>query len=65
MKTKAQKEALTYESGIASGKLEELHLIVPKGVANKFRHLANKLGMTTHALFEEMVDTHAHGSDLG
>ena len=56
MKKHAQNAVLGYENNVASGKLEELHLIIPKDVANKFRHVAKKLRMTPNALLEEMVE---------
>ena len=59
-----QQEASRYKVGIASGKLETLNLVVPKGVGDRFRQIAKKSKMTTTALFEEMVDAYAHGSGL-
>ena len=56
MKNNAQDAVLKFESDVASGRLEELRLFVPKDVANKFRHVAKKLRMTPHALLEEMVE---------
>jgi len=46
MERNAQDAALKYKSDIASGRLEELRLFVPKDVANKFRQVAKKLRMT-------------------
>ena len=56
MERNAQDAALKYKSDIASGRLEELRLFVPKDVANKFRQVAKKLSMTPQALLEEMVE---------
>jgi len=56
MERNAQDAALKYKSDIASGRLEELRLFVPKDVANKFRQVAKKLRMTPQALLEEMVE---------
>jgi len=52
----AQDAVLKYEIDVASGRLEELRLFVPKDVANKFRQVAKKLRMTPQALLEEMVE---------
>ena len=60
----AQDEVSKYESGVASGRLEELRLFVPKNVANRFRQVAKKSKMTTCALLEEMVEGYAYGLDL-
>jgi len=56
-----QQEASRYKVNVASGKLETLHLVVPKGVGDRFRQIANKSNMTTTVLFEEMVDTYVRG----
>ena len=56
MERNAQDAVLKYESDVASGRLEELRLFVPKDVANKFRQVAIKLRMTPQALLEEMVE---------
>ena len=56
MARNAQDAVLKYESDVASGRLEELRLFVPKDVANKFRQVAKKLRMTPQALLEEMVE---------
>jgi hypothetical protein len=56
MARNAQDAVLKYESNVASGRLEELRLFVPKDVANKFRQVAKKLRMTPQALLEEMVE---------
>ena len=56
MPRNAQNAVLKYESDVASGRLEELRLFVPKDVANKFRQVAKKLRMTPQALLEEMVE---------
>ena len=56
MARNAQDAVLKYESNVASGRLEELRLFVPKDVANKFRQVAIKLRMTPQALLEEMVE---------
>jgi len=56
MERNAQDAVLKYESDVASGRLEELRLFVPKDVANKFRQVAKKLRMTPQALLEEMVE---------
>ena len=56
MARNAQDAVLKYESNVASGRLEELRLFVPKDVANKFRQVAKKLSMTPQALLEEMVE---------
>jgi hypothetical protein len=45
-----------------SGKLEELRLVVPVDVANKFRQVAKLTKLSTADLFAEMVEAHAHGS---
>ena len=52
----AQNAVLNYDRGAVPGKLEELHLTVPKGVANDFRQVAKRLRMKPNALFEEMVE---------
>jgi len=52
----AEDAVLKYEIDVASGRLEELRLFVPKDVANKFRQVAKKLRMTPQALLEEMVE---------
>jgi hypothetical protein len=46
MERNAQDAVLKYEIDVASGRLEELRLFVPKDVANKFRQVAKKLRMT-------------------
>jgi len=51
-----QDAALKYDSNVASGRLEELRLFVPKDVANEFRQVAKKLKMAPQALLEEMVE---------
>lgn len=56
MERNARDAALKYEIDVASGRLEELRLFVPKDVANKFRQVAKKLSMTPQALLEEMVE---------
>jgi len=56
MERNAQNAVLKYEIDVASGRLEELRLFVPKDVANKFRQVAKKLRMTPQALLEEMVE---------
>jgi hypothetical protein len=56
MERNAQDAVLKYEIDVASGRLEELRLFVPKDVANKFRQVAKKLRMTPQALLEEMVE---------
>ena len=56
MARNAQDAVLKYEIDVASGRLEELRLFVPKDVANKFRQVAKKLRMTPQALLEEMVE---------
>ena len=45
-----------------SGKLEELRLVIPVEVANKFRQVAKLSKLSTADLFVEMVEAHAHGS---
>ena len=64
MKKNSNNASSQYISGISSGRLEEIHLIVPKDVANRFRQVAKKSKMTTQELFEEMVETHANGLGL-
>ena len=56
MERNAHDAVLKYEIDVASGRLEELRLFVPKDVANKFRQVAKKLRMTPQALLEEMVE---------
>jgi hypothetical protein len=56
MARSARDAVLKYEGDVASGRLEELRLFVPKDVANKFRQVAIKLRMTPQALLEEMVE---------
>ena len=56
MERNAQDAVLKYEIDVASGRLEELRLFVPKDVTNKFRQVAKKLRMTPQALLEEMVE---------
>lgn len=56
MERNAPDAVLKYEIDVASGRLEELRLFVPKDVANKFRQVAKKLRMTPQALLEEMVE---------
>ena len=56
MERNARDAVLKYEIDVASGRLEELRLFVPKDVANKFRQVAKKLRMTPQALLEEMVE---------
>ena len=56
MARNARDAVLKYEIEVASGRLEELRLFVPKDVANKFRQVAKKLRMTPQALLEEMVE---------
>ena len=56
MERNTQDAVLKYEIDVASGRLEELRLFVPKDVANKFRQVAKKLRMTPQALLEEMVE---------
>ena len=56
MERNAQDAVLKYEIDVASGRLEELRLFVPKDVANKFRQVAKMLRMTPQALLEEMVE---------
>jgi hypothetical protein len=56
MARSARDAVLKYEGDVASGRLEELRLFVPKDVANKFRQVAKKLRMTPQALLEEMVE---------
>ena len=56
MERNTQDAVLKYEIDVASERLEELRLFVPKDVANKFRQVAKKLRMTPQALLEEMVE---------
>jgi hypothetical protein len=56
MTKNTQDAVLKYESDVASGRLEELRLFVPKDVANKFRQAAKKFRMTPQELLEEMVE---------
>ena len=56
-----QSEESNCVSGLASGKLEELHLIVSKEVANDFRHVAKKVRKPPHELLEEMLEIYKSG----
>ncbi len=50
------------ENKKSSQKMEELRLVVPVEVANKFRQVAKLSRLSTSDLFAEMVEAHAHGS---
>jgi len=56
MASDSKNVVLKFTSDEVSGKLDELHLVIPKDVANDFRQVAKKLRMTPSGLFEEMVE---------
>jgi hypothetical protein len=47
-----------------TNKFEEMHFMVQKGTANKFRQIMKKAKLSSNDLFEEMVATHAFGLRL-
>lgn len=54
----------TFEARVRARKFEDLHLVVPKAVANQFRQITKKSKISPSALFEEMVATYENGMGL-
>lgn len=52
------------EAKVAARGFEDIHLVVPKSVADQFRRVAKKSKLPAHSLFEEMVALYANGMGL-
>lgn len=53
------------ETKVAARGFEDIHLVVPKTVADQFRRVAKKSKLPANTLFEEMVALYANGMGFG